>query len=211
VTRQPPKPPSPSPGRRERRRTETREKLYRTAMDLFAEHGFQQTTTEDITEAADVGQGTFFNYFPTKSHVLVMLSHRQIEKVAAALTQAEAGGTPVEEVLHTLVHALVQELGRSQPLARSMLSAFVSQDDVRELMQDMLARGRGILSTICVIGQERREIRRDHKATDLAITFQRSVLGTLLIWALQSKKTDLHAWLDKAFADFWTVAGVRTR
>jgi AcrR family transcriptional regulator len=57
--------PSAVPGRRERRRAETREKLFRAAMRLFAEQGFFETTTEDITEAADVGQGTFCNYFPT--------------------------------------------------------------------------------------------------------------------------------------------------
>ncbi|HLJ42079.1 MAG TPA: TetR family transcriptional regulator, partial [Candidatus Acidoferrales bacterium] len=53
-------------GRRERRRTETRERIFRAALDLFAERGFMETTVEDITEAADVGKGTFFNYFPTK-------------------------------------------------------------------------------------------------------------------------------------------------
>jgi AcrR family transcriptional regulator len=207
----PKKPAKPTaPGRRERRRVETREKLYRTAMDLFAAHGFFQTTTEEITEAADVGQGTFFNYFPTKSHVLILLSERQIEKVRAALEQAETGSVPIHDLIRKLVHNLVMELGRSQPLARSLLAAFVIQDDVREVMSATLARGREYLTRICQIGQERREVRRDHKATDLAMTFQRSVLGTLLIWAMQSKG-DLHVWLEKALADFWTVAGVKSR
>src|SRR5437899_3870437 len=63
----------PKPGRRERRRTETRERIFRAAMQLFAQHGFFSTTVEDITEAADVGKGTFFNYFPSKEHVLTVL------------------------------------------------------------------------------------------------------------------------------------------
>jgi hypothetical protein len=77
-------------------------------------------------------------------------------------------------------------------------------------MSATLARGREYLTRICQLGQERREVRRDHKATDLAMTFQRSVLGTLMIWAMQSKG-DLHARLDKALADFWTVAGAKSR
>ena len=55
----------PRSGRRERRRLETRDRLYRAALELFGERGFLETTVEDITEAADVGKGTFFNYFPT--------------------------------------------------------------------------------------------------------------------------------------------------
>ena len=46
-------------GRRERHRTETRDRLYRAALSLFAERGFLETTVEDITEAADVGKVLF--------------------------------------------------------------------------------------------------------------------------------------------------------
>src|SRR5579864_8696132 len=95
--------PAASPGRRERRRVETREKLFRVAMRLFAERGFFETTTEDITDAADVGQGTFFNYFPTKQHVLTVLSEKQLEKVRAAQEEAEAGHNSMRDVLHRLM------------------------------------------------------------------------------------------------------------
>ena len=60
-------------GRRERHREETRQRLFDAALKLFAERGYLETTVEDITEAADVGKGTFFNYFPTKEHVLATL------------------------------------------------------------------------------------------------------------------------------------------
>ena len=63
-------PPSALSNRRERHRSEIRERIFSSALRLFAEHGYLQTTVEDITEAADVGKGTFFNYFPTKEHVL---------------------------------------------------------------------------------------------------------------------------------------------
>jgi len=197
-------------GRRERRRIETREKLYRTAMELFAEHGFFRTTTEDITNAADVGQGTFFNYFPTKSHVLVALFEKQREKLATAEHAAETGNAPIREIFARFIHAIVEELARSQALARSLLAAFVTEDKVRVIASETLAQGRRHLARICEIGQQRGEIRRDRKAADLALAFQRSVLGTLLIWAMQSSG-DLHAWLAKALEDFWVLAEAKKR
>ena len=41
------------------------------------------------------------------------------------------------------------------------------------------------------------------------MAFQRSVLGTLLLWAIQDKG-DLDVWLDETFKDFWAAAEPRT-
>ncbi len=63
----------PSPdgaGRRERRRVETRERLYEAAMTLLSERDFEAVTIEMITEAADVGKGTFFNHFANKEAIV---------------------------------------------------------------------------------------------------------------------------------------------
>ena len=62
---------APAGSRQERRRRRTREALYRAALRLFEERGFEATTVQAITDAADAGKGTFFHHFPTKDHVLV--------------------------------------------------------------------------------------------------------------------------------------------
>jgi AcrR family transcriptional regulator len=203
----------PLVGRRERRRAETREKLYRAAMKLFAERGFFETTTEAITETADVGQGTFFNYFPTKPHVLTVLAEKQIEKVMAARYEAKAGRNSIQDVLHGLIHAIAEEPGQSPPLTRSLLTALISSDPVREFTGDTMARGRRNLQNIIRLGQKRGEIRSDRKAADLAMAFQRAVLGTLLLWAMQPTG-GLSSWLDETFKDYWAGAAAlkgRTR
>src|SRR3981189_2964925 len=78
----------PVTSRRERRSAETRERLFRAALDLFARKGFAETTVEDITEAADVGKGTFFNYFPSKDHILIAFGEIQLAKLEAAIENA---------------------------------------------------------------------------------------------------------------------------
>src|SRR5579872_5987757 len=117
-----------SPGRRERRRRETREQILRAALQLFAKHGFANTTVEDITEAADVGKGTFFNYFPTKDHLLAAFGELQIGKLRQVL-----GDRGEDEAFRTiarlLVHALAEEPGRSPALVRSLLGALLTSED----------------------------------------------------------------------------------
>src|SRR5260370_41803988 len=73
-----------APDRRQRRSAAIRERLFQAALQLFAEKGFAETTVEDITNAADVGKGTFFNYFPSKDHILLALRSRQPAKVRDA-------------------------------------------------------------------------------------------------------------------------------
>ncbi len=90
-----------TPGRRERHRLETRERLFRAALRAFTEKGFQETTVEDITNAADVGKGTFFNYFPSKDHVLAAFGEMQLGKLAAVVASARETSEPMREFLAT--------------------------------------------------------------------------------------------------------------
>ena len=48
----------------------------------------------------------------------------------------------------------------------------------------MLARGRQGLEALIILGQKSGEIRRNLKANDLALTYEKRVLGTLLFFAL---------------------------
>src|SRR5512142_2816722 len=98
---------TPPLARRERRRTETRERIFRAALKLFAERGVAATTVEDITEAADVGKGTFFNYFPSKEHVLAAFGEMQAGKARAVFASAKPG-TPLAVTVRRLVRALAE-------------------------------------------------------------------------------------------------------
>lgn len=57
--------------RRERKKQQTHELLRMSALRLFAEKGFEQTTVQDIADGADVAQRTFFLHFASKEQVLI--------------------------------------------------------------------------------------------------------------------------------------------
>jgi len=197
-----------SPGRRARRGAELRTRILRSALDLFARQGFFATTVEQITEAADVGKGTFFNYFPSKEHALSGFGEMQVTRVEAALAEARSHREPIRPVLHRLVYALAEEPGRSQALVRSLMVANLSSEPVRQLFRHNMARGRRRLAAIIALGQKRGEIRRNQKPAELARLFQQMFLGTMLLWAVHPP-SPATGWLEPAFQLFWSGISIR--
>src|SRR6202041_4138437 len=122
--------------RRARRGAATRESLFRAALDLFASKGFAETTVEDITEAADVGKGTFFNYFPSKDHLLLAFSDMQLAKLQAAVERATRSDEPMPSFLRGLALQMTTEPVRNPSIIRALLLANLSSTPVRELMRE---------------------------------------------------------------------------
>lgn len=192
-------------GRRERRRRETRERIFRAAMNLFSERGFHETTIEDITEAADVAKGTFFNYFPGKEHVLGVFAEIQRGKVEAALATAHTGQVPIRDVVHRLMYSLVEYPSRSQMLMRSVLIALLSSSEIRQRLVTVLNNGRGLLAQIFTLGQQRGEVSPARRPEDLALHFQRLLFGSLSLWAM-GIPDEFKVHLDSTFELFWAGA-----
>lgn len=192
-----------SHGRRERRSAETRERLFRSALDLFARKGFTETTVEDITETADVGKGTFFNYFPSKDHILLAFGEMQLAKLQSAVEEARRTGESMPQFLRSLGVRMTQEPIRNPGVVRTLLQAYLSSTPVREAMLDLQKRVHALHTEIVQLGQERGEIRKDVPAAEIAQVFRQTIFGTLLFWSLYGDAT-LHPRMESAFNVLWS-------
>jgi AcrR family transcriptional regulator len=122
-----------STSRAERKRARNREALIAAARRLFAERGFAQTTIAEIAEAADLGFGTFYRYFPDKEAVLEAVFDDVQGELDAALEphQAEVGAADAlqgltarfartvrrnRDVLGLMWHAATGRIGNRRPL-----------------------------------------------------------------------------------------------
>jgi AcrR family transcriptional regulator len=184
----------PRADRRERRRVETRERLFRAALELFAQRGFLETTVEDITEAADVGKGTFFNYFPTKEHVLATFGAQRLAAIERGVERAQTGR--VLPVLEELATDLAGQSRESPALLRAIYAAHASCAPVRGELQKRLKTGRSLFARIIQMGQDRGELRRDLRAAELARLTQLIFLGVSVAWALNPDSSLRGAALD---------------
>lgn len=171
-------------GRRERHREEMRQRLYRAALKLFAERGFLETTVEDITEAADVGKGTFFNYFPTKEHVLAAFGMERVAAIEQAYEKACTSPAGVLPVLRELATDLAGQWRESPALLRAIYAAHASCAPVRAELLKRVRKGRQVIAQIFALAQVRGEVRRDIPAAELARLTQLVFMGLTLSWAM---------------------------
>jgi AcrR family transcriptional regulator len=74
------------------RGTRTRHRLLEAAEAVFAEHGYHDASIVKITEAAGVGQGTFYLYFASKQDVFDELVRDLNRRVRHAMKEASSQG-----------------------------------------------------------------------------------------------------------------------
>jgi AcrR family transcriptional regulator len=103
------KPPeNPPPDRRQRKKARTRRDLVEAAVTLFDERGFEGTTIEDITNAADVSPRTFFRYFGSKEEILFADHQQSVDDLRNRLDECPEG----EPLLVTVREAMLTIAGR---------------------------------------------------------------------------------------------------
>lgn len=91
------------PSRVERRKERTRKVLMDVALGLFYEKGIYWTKIEDITEEADVGKGTFYQYFETKESLIRALLEEGLAESLGRMRAAAAGAGDGASLVRALV------------------------------------------------------------------------------------------------------------
>jgi AcrR family transcriptional regulator len=104
---------TPPLGRRERQKQDKLARITAAASDLFAKHGVDEVTTQQIADAADIGTGTLFLYAKTKGELLLLVQNAHYaDALERGRGAAARESTALEAVLALL--APVAECNRTQ-------------------------------------------------------------------------------------------------
>ncbi|MGV9883388.1 TetR/AcrR family transcriptional regulator [Streptomyces sp. NPDC003006] len=144
------------PGLRERKKQRTRDALLRAALELFTTKGFEETTVDEIAEAVDVSQRTFFRYFANKEEaafaVQEMVDARFVEALrerpaheaplvalrGATLGAWEAMGQSIKEVVPVELHMSTYQMIESTPslLAAHLRRSMETEDEIARVIAE---------------------------------------------------------------------------
>ncbi|GGJ12339.1 TetR/AcrR family transcriptional regulator [Streptomyces brasiliensis] len=81
---------------RERKKRRTKDALLRAAVELFTTKGYEETTVDEIADAVEVSQRTFFRYFPGKQEAAFALQEIAEAHFVEAVRERPPHETPLE-------------------------------------------------------------------------------------------------------------------
>ncbi len=153
--------PGPAGGKRAKNREEKIARIVEAGASLFLEHGVRAVTIDQITKAAGIAKGSFYQYFKNRDELLAVLFAPFFAALRAALTAAEAGlhhaktdadmlaayedlagsltGAVLEHDQATLVYL------RERRLGHPVVQAFVDETTAAAVRLTLVAREAGLI------------------------------------------------------------------
>ena len=150
----------PKEGRRERGKREKLSRIVAAARSLFRVKGFAETTTAEITEAADVGSGTLFLYAKSKEDLLVLVFKGELTEWIERVYKAIPTDISLMDRVELLFDGNIAYHARDTVTARELIReiAFLGNPDRREDVLSIMSGVVDKLEQFVVSAQQRGEV-----------------------------------------------------
>jgi AcrR family transcriptional regulator len=172
------------PGLRERKKARQRQEILKAAVKLFRKHGYENTRVDDIVQALEISQPTFFRYFPSKDAVLREVGRRAFARQAEILKSELSKEASTAERLRRFYESLAEVTEVGRPLWQAVILAG-AMDPVRspELRGPEEATV-NLLREILAEGQKRGDVTKAFPVVHLA-EFMEGLFNTVVRqWAV---------------------------
>ena len=181
---------------REIKKREKRERLLKASLRLFREKGYEQTKVAEVTRAAGVAKGTFFNYFPTKERVLLALGEQMLGRLGQVdaddlFQQKETRGK-----VKAMFHALAAGLDADRELVKEMVYRGLRLPDLVDNSRAQLDF-RAMLVLLLEQGKRKGEIREDADTSFVADTLYTLYFQQVVLWCSKDFSTRLPDQLER--------------
>jgi AcrR family transcriptional regulator len=128
------------PGRRERKKAQTRTALADAAMRLFTERGYDDVTVTEVAEAADVSVTTLFKHFPGGKESLVFDQDGSQQDALVAAVRGRPAGQSILDALRVHLKSLHDYSPVERELLKQLFSLIGRSPALREYADRMWLR-----------------------------------------------------------------------
>ncbi len=198
----------PTPGGR--RRGETRQRLLESAVSVFAHHGYDRATLDEIAREAGFSKGAFYVHFESKEDLFWTLLEERIARQQHVYRQAVDATAPVIDNLRTILRA-VFALYKADPLWAAMFMEFgahaLRNEQVRLRLAAMYEGWRGLVVATLKAGRDAGRVRTDIDVEFVASMLIAAVEGTLMQSHLSPQAVRLEEMVEplaRTLADWLT-------
>ncbi len=187
-------------GKRSERNTKM--KIATAAWRLFSERGYDETTVEDIIEAAQTSRGTFYHYFEGKDALFGTMSFLFDEAYSRLEREMDPGLTAFEKLLYLNreIFAYVEN-----NLMVDMLTRMYSTQLVTHGEKHLLDRNRvyyRLLRQIIEEGQKSGELSREYTVNEIVKGYSMIERGMLYDWCICDGEYGLARYTEEMMPKF---------
>jgi AcrR family transcriptional regulator len=171
-------------GLRQRKKARLQQQIIDTSIRLFRKHGYERTRIDDIVQALEISQPTFFRYFPSKEAVLRVVGERGYACICDRLRSELSSKANTADRLRRLYVTMAQEVEDDRELWQAVVLSG-AMDPVRSAeLRGHEESAAGLLSEILTQGQKRRDVTRAFPVVHLA-EFMEGLYNTVVRqWAV---------------------------
>ncbi len=180
----------------------TRGKIIAAAWQLFYEQGYENTTVDEIIEAARTSKGSFYHYFKGKDALLGTLSNLFDEKYEELLEVMDPDMDSFSRLLY-LNHELFTMIENS--ISIDLLGRLLSSQLVTRGEKSLLDRNRlyyRLLTKIISQGQEAGELRTDVSVGEIVKAYAICERSFLYDWCISGGEYSLRSYSQKMLPIF---------
>lgn len=185
---------------REEKKRATRKKIMDTALELFAEHGYEATTVHQITEGAGVAKGTFFNYFDCKEDVFCDI---QSFWATTEFVKLKDKSGPILPHLREFLIELVRLVPYTRQLVRALYQSTLSNEKSLSNQLQMLEELKLMLIPLIEEAQKRGEFSMAFPAEMISDQAIQTYMGVLISWGMGMGDDKLNTQMAVSFELFF--------
>lgn len=111
------------PGLRDRKKAQTRDRLADVAAALFAEHGYDEVSIQDVAREADVSDQTVYNYFPAKQDLVLDRAEEFRQRYGRVVAERARQTSPAEALRGLVTEDIQRYLDGDPVMARGQFPA----------------------------------------------------------------------------------------
>ncbi|WP_156470434.1 TetR/AcrR family transcriptional regulator [Levilactobacillus senmaizukei] len=158
------------------------------AMELFAETGFDGTSTSQIAEHAGISQATIFKYFHTKQDLLLAIVKPVMQHLFPEYRDEFFLGMSKCETLPDLIHFIVTDryafISKNAEVVKILVMEMMTNQEIRELLHQLIATNDyNFLSELMGNFQRTGELRDDIDSAAIL----RVIGGQLITYTIQRR------------------------
>lgn len=119
---------------KQKRSIEIKNKIKRTAQELFSEKGYYNTSSNDIVKAAGVSIGAFYSYFKDKKALFIEILHDYNQNVVAQVPVRDLQDTNLRELIEQYILAVFHAHSYSPELHREILALAYGDNEIKGIL-----------------------------------------------------------------------------